>query len=98
MDSIPILHDPPSIIKFNFLPNSSTTSRALTGLILFDIFALGIAKGKSIPFSIFLIVLSFGNRTAIVLSLAVAELETLEPILFFKIKVIGPGHNFLKIL
>ena len=56
----------------SFFLNSSNTSFAHVGLTLLDLFALGIAKGKSI-FNKDLINLCLGNRTAIVLSSAEAR-------------------------
>ena len=95
VDSIPILDLPPSITNFTFFLNSSTTSKASTGLTLEDLFALGIAKGKLIFFKIVLITLCFGNLIATVFNFADASGLILELILFFKIKVIGPGQNIL---
>ena len=95
VDSIPILDLPPSIINFTFFLNSSTTSKAQTGLTLQDIFALGIANGKLIFFKIALVTLCFGNLIATVVNFAQARGLILELIFFFNIKVIGPGQNFL---
>ena len=57
---------------FKLVLNSSNTSSALTGLTLDDLFALGIAKGKSTFCKIALVVLFFGNLTATVLKFAQA--------------------------
>ena len=52
VDSIPILHFPPSNIILIFFPNSSKTSFAQVELNLVEIFALGAAKGLFIIFKI----------------------------------------------
>ena len=95
VDSNPIFDLPPSKTKLIFFPNSSITSRALIGLILVDIFALGIARGKFNFFNKFFIILCLGNLTAIIFKLAFAEGHILESLFFFRIKVNGPGENFL---
>ena len=59
-----------------------------------EIFALGIAKGKVNFFNKDLIILFFGNLTAIVFSFALANFETFDFFSFFKIYVRGPGENF----
>ena len=64
VDSIPILDLPPSKTYFNFFPNSSITSCFVTGLIPWDIFALGAAKGKLNFFIRVLVNGCFGNLTA----------------------------------
>ena len=71
VDSIPIFGDLSSIINFIFLPNSSKTSLALTGLMPDERFALGIASGNCIFFSIVRIILFLGNRIATVSKFAV---------------------------
>ena len=54
-------------------PNSSTTSKGVTGLILDDIFALGIARGNFIFLNKFFAIQCFGNLTAIVFKLPFAK-------------------------
>ena len=56
-------------------PNSSTTSLQSVGLTAEEIFALGIANGKFNLFKRLLIVLFFGNLTAIVCKFAFAKFE-----------------------
>ena len=71
VDSIPILHFTTINYNFNFLLNSSKTSFALTGLTFVDLFALGIASGKSMFLNKFLIFV-FGNLMATVSNFAQA--------------------------
>ena len=65
--------------------NSSTTSNGSVGLTPVEIFALGIAKGKLNFFNKDLMTLFLGNLTAIVFNLALANFDTFELFLFFKI-------------
>ena len=95
VDSIPILVFPPSIIMFTFLFNSSKTSNAFTGLKLDERFALGIASGNLINFNTERIILFLGNLIATVFKFEVAKGEILEFLFFLKMKVKGPGQNFL---
>ena len=90
-----ILELPSSIIIFILFLNSSATSKAFTGLIPVDLFALGIANGKFNLLNIILIFLLLGNLTATVLSFAVAKEHILDDFFFFFTNVIGPGHSFL---
>jgi len=85
VDSKPIFERPPSNINLTFLPNSSITSLAETGLILDDIFALGMARGKFIFFISFFISLCFGNLIAIVSKFALASGQIFDFFFFFKI-------------
>ena len=77
VDSRPILDGPPSNINFIFCPNSSITSCFETGLMLFEIFALGAARGYLIFFNSFLVKWCLGNLTAIELKLLVIDFEIL---------------------
>ena len=95
VDSKPILHGPPFNINLIFFPNSSTTSSALVGLSLEEIFALGAAKGTFKIFNKFLATICFGNLTATVFFPAVANLEIFDFNSLFNIKVIGPGQKAL---
>ena len=92
VDSIPILETPPSSI-FTLLLNSSKTSKGFTELTPDDIFALGMARGKSSFFNNSLIILFFGNLMPTVFKFAQALGFILE--LVFLTYAIGPGLNFL---
>ena len=82
VDSKPINDFPPFKINLILFLNSSTTSNGSVGLTPVDIFALGIAKGKTNFLINSLIILFFGNLTAIVFSLALANFDTFDFFLF----------------
>ena len=63
---------------------------------MYEIFALGAAKGKLILDNRFRARICFRNSdTATVFLLAVTYLEIFEFFFLFSIKVSGPGQNFL---
>ena len=64
-----------------FFPNSSLTSKAVTGLNCEKILALGAAKGKSSFDNKFCVILFFGNLIAIVFLLSFTNFDILD--LFF---------------
>ena len=93
VDSIPILTHPINnyiYLFFKFLIDI----KAFTGLNLDERFALGIARGNFNTLSSDLIILLLGNLIATVFRLEVAN-ETISSLYFFRMKVIGPGQNFL---
>ena len=95
VDSNPTIDLPPLRIYFILLPNSSSTSLFVTGLMLEDIFALGAANGKLIFLKSNLAIGCLGNLTATVFLLFVTFFDISLSFFNFKINVIGPGENFL---
>ena len=95
VDSSPIDDFPPSNINLIFFPKSSLTSDEHTALTLFEILALGAAKGNFNSFNKYLVAGCFGNLTAKLFFLQVTNLEIFEFFFKSRIKVIGPGQNFL---
>ena len=67
----------------------------VTALTLEEILALGAAIGNLSSFNKILVTGCFGNLTASVFFLFVAIFEIFEFFFKFRIKVIGPGDNFL---
>ena len=63
--------------------------------MLEDIFALGAANGKSILFKRLLMTGCFGNLTAKLFFLFVTLLSIILLLFNLRIKVNGPGQNFL---
>lgn len=91
VDSSPKEQGPPSKMGGDWRPKLLNTCSAVVGLTLFDLFALGAARGAFTNERTSLNLEWDGERTATVSKSA----QTLDGThsLFFKITVIGPGQN-----
>jgi hypothetical protein len=91
VDSIPMLHCPPSINGGQFLPNAETALRHLVVLNILDVFALGAAIGNLTFLRIFRKTGCDGERRATEFKPAVISVG----IHFFlgRIRVKGPGQK-----
>ena len=93
VDSTPIVHGPPSMIKSTSLPRSSNTCCAVVGLTFPNLFAEGAASGTCVA-SINRRVKSFaGTRNTAVSRLPVTANKSLSD--FFNKMLRGPGQHAL---
>ena len=95
VDSSPNAQGPPSRIRVSSGPNSSSTCKAVVGLMRPNLLALGAAIGQSVLDKSFRARLWLGTRIARVSRPALAKKETLHPDRRGKTSVRGPGQNAL---